>query len=69
MKKRQTMGKMMRDRELRERRELKQQRKDERRAGAGVEADGAEPTADGEPTAPAPEGDAQAADLPVPPGE
>jgi hypothetical protein len=69
MKKRQTMGKMMRDRELRERRELKQQRKDERRAGAGAEADGAEPTADGEPTAPTPEGDTQTAERAVPPGE
>jgi len=31
MKKRQTMGKMMRDRELKERRAMKQQKKDERR--------------------------------------
>lgn len=69
MKKRQTMGKMMRDRELRERRELKQQRKDERRAGAGAEPDGAEPTAEGEPTAEMPEGEAAAADHTVPPGE
>ena len=52
MKKRQTMGKMMRDRELRERRALKQQRKDERSAASGASpmaptsADGAE----GEPT-------------------
>jgi len=34
MKKRQTMGKMMRDRELRERRALKQQKKDERKLAA-----------------------------------
>jgi hypothetical protein len=34
MKKRQTMGKMMRDRELRERRVMKQQRKDERKLAA-----------------------------------
>jgi hypothetical protein len=34
MKKRQTMGKMMRDRELRERRAMKQQKKDERKLAA-----------------------------------
>ncbi len=34
MKKRQTMGKMMRDRELRERRALKEQRKDEKNLAA-----------------------------------
>jgi hypothetical protein len=43
MKKRQTMGKMMRDRELRERRALKQQKKDERKLAAvegGVDGEG-----------------------------
>jgi hypothetical protein len=39
MKKRQTMGKMMRDRELKERRAMKQQKKDERKLAAG-EAEG-----------------------------
>jgi hypothetical protein len=39
MKKRQTMGKMMRDRELRERRAMKQQKKDERKLAA-AEGDG-----------------------------
>jgi hypothetical protein len=34
MKKRQTMGKMMRDRELRERRAMKQQKKDDRKLQA-----------------------------------
>jgi hypothetical protein len=57
MKKRQTMGKMMRDRELRERRAMKQQKKDERKLAAGEGAtegaegeeapvDGDEPVAD-----------------------
>ncbi len=44
MKKRQTMGKMMRDRELRERRAMKQQKKDERKLAA-IEG----PPVDGEP--------------------
>jgi hypothetical protein len=43
MKKRQTMGKMMRDRELRERRALKQQKKDDRKLAA------AEPGSEGFP--------------------
>jgi hypothetical protein len=47
MKKRQTMGKMMRDRELRERRAMKQQKKDERKLAA-AEGDGAVEGAEGE---------------------
>jgi hypothetical protein len=46
MKKRQTMGKMMRDRELRERRAMKQQKKDERKLAA-AEGDGVVEGAEG----------------------
>jgi hypothetical protein len=46
MKKRQTMGKMMRDRELRERRAMKQQKKDDRKLAA-IEGEGA-PASDAE---------------------
>ena len=46
MKKRQTMGKMMRDRELRERRAMKQQKKDERKLAA-AEGDGGAEGAEG----------------------
>lgn len=52
MKKRQTMGKMMRDRELRERRAMKQQKKDDKKL-AGNELEGApDAGADGDDSAP-----------------
>ena len=60
-KKRQTMGKVTRERELKERRALKQEKKDARRAAAAEEKTAGE----ADETFPAPPEDDQPADEPV----
>lgn len=59
-KKRQTMGKMNRERELKERRDLKKEKKEERKAAAALGAEAADDTLEPEAVAGDPVGDSSA---------